>query len=510
MKILIEKIMYSAFALLFVISFVLDGAAQKQSGKTISEDSYRAARGVIEAAITAYGGREALRSIENFSIKFDGDNIHRNQSRRADPPYDRTPLRGSLVADIKNGRVSFELWRTSPGGFDAHTRLVTDGKQGAFLNLREQRITKLDNPSFSNQRERLRFLPHNILLDAAARSISLRFLGKASFNNRPHDVITYATEDGQQLTIYIDSQTNLMSKFETIAFDIIVNDTAAETIFPEYRTIEGKFKVPARRVLKRAGEEIENLPYTEVKFNQTYPADFFSPPASGFTPAVPGPENQPPVEKLSTDIYLVRAAGGYNAMFVAFSTYVLVLEAPINDLTSRQVIDRIKEIVPDKPIKYVAVTHHHTDHSGGVREYVRAGANIVTTPGNRGFFTRMVSDVFTTSVFERTPIARREFIETFQKKRVFSEAGQTVELYDIGAGPHAEEMVVAYFPNEKIIFQGDLFNVPDDGRLTNANATTKHFAEWLEKSNLPVEKIVAVHGPAVTPDQMRRALESVR
>jgi glyoxylase-like metal-dependent hydrolase (beta-lactamase superfamily II) len=301
-----------------------------------------------------------------------------------------------------------------------------------------------------------------------------------------------------------------VSKFETVAFDIVVNETAAETIFPEYRTIEGKFKIPMRRILKRGGEETENLSYTEVKINQTFANDFFSPPTEEFTPAVPGLQNEPVLEKLSSTVYLVRASAGYNAMFVAFPTYVLVLEAPINDLTSRQVIARIKEAVPDKPIKYLAVTHHHTDHSGGVREYVRLGANIVTTPGNRGFFTRMVSDVFMPSIFERTPIARREFIETFQKKRVFSEGDQTIELYDIGAGPHAEEMTIAYLPKEKIIFQGDLLNLPDDGRLTGANATTKHFADWVEKSKLAIEKIVAVHGPAFTPEQMRQALKSIR
>lgn len=510
MRFLPGHLFYWSALLIFIFApFAHQSEAQNQRETTVSETSYREARRVLEAAITAYGGREALRTIENFSVKFEGDNIHRNQSRRADPPYDRTPLRGLLVVDVKNGRLSQELWRTSPGGFDGHTKLLVDGKQGAVLNLLEKRITKLDNPSFSNFRDRLRWLPHNILLDAASRGISLRSLGKAVFNNRPHDVITYSTEDGQQLTFYIDSQTNLMSKFETVSFDIIVNESAAETIFPDYRTIEGKFKIPTRRILKRGGEETENLPYTEVKLNQTYAAEFFSPPSTGFTPAVPGPANEPPVTKLSPNVYLVRAANGYNSMFVVFPTYVLVLEAPINDLTSRGVIARIKETVPDKPIKYVAVTHHHTDHSGGVREYVRAGANIVTTPGNRGFFRRMVEDVFASSLSGNPPIARREFIETFQKKRVFSEGGQTVELYDIGAGPHAEEMTVAYFPNEKIIFQGDLLNLPDDGRLAGANATTKHFAEWLEKSKLAVDKIAAVHGPPATLEQMRQAIRNI-
>lgn len=157
---------------------------KKIESENISERSYFEARRVLEAAITAYGGREALRSIENYSIKFSGETVHRNQSLRPEPPYDRTPLGGLLVVDQKNGRVSHEISRTSPGGFDGHTRLVTDGKTGATLNLLEKRMTKLGNPSFSNQRERLRWLPHNILLEAVSRLAALRSLGTAGFNNR--------------------------------------------------------------------------------------------------------------------------------------------------------------------------------------------------------------------------------------------------------------------------------------------------------------------------------------
>jgi len=70
----------------------------------------------------------------------------------------------------------------------------------------------------------------------------------------------------------------------------------------------------------------------------------------------------------------------------------------------------------------------------------------------------------------------------------------TVELHDIGSGPHTEEMLVAYLPNEKILFQGDLLNRPSNGDYPIANDTTAHFAKWIEMKKLAVDKIVAVHG----------------
>ena len=78
-------------------------------------------------------------------------------------------------------------------------------------------------------------------------------------------------------------------------------------------------------------------------------------------------------------------------MFVAFNDHVLVLEAPEQILYSNnsvQALAKIKETVPGKPIKYLVLTHHHSDHAGGFREYVAEGATIVTTAGNKSYLEK--------------------------------------------------------------------------------------------------------------------------
>ena len=47
---------------------------------------------------------------------------------------------------------------------------------------------------------------------------------------------------------------------------------------------------------------------------------------------------------------------------------------------------QVKKLVPNKPIKYVFNTHHHFDHSGGLRTYVAEGATIITQEGNKSFY----------------------------------------------------------------------------------------------------------------------------
>jgi glyoxylase-like metal-dependent hydrolase (beta-lactamase superfamily II) len=50
------------------------------------------------------------------------------------------------------------------------------------------------------------------------------------------------------------------------------------------------------------------------------------------------------------------------------------------------VIAKVKETIPNKPIRYVVNTHVHFDHSGGLRAYVDEGATVVTHEANRSFY----------------------------------------------------------------------------------------------------------------------------
>ncbi|MGI9105563.1 MAG: MBL fold metallo-hydrolase [Pyrinomonadaceae bacterium] len=495
-----------------VLSSVENASGQPQPPElTASEKSYREAKRVLDTAVAAYGGLDALRSIENFMIRHEGFTVHRNQSRRTAPPYERTPLGGTLIMDLKRERFYQDNRGSYPGGFNWHWGLMSSGREGAArVSFLEKRITSAAALPPQAARARLRWLPHNILFNALNRAAHVRSLGRANFNARPHDVLAYATEDGAQLALYLDAQTHLMSKFEAMGSDPYFGDSVQEIIFPGYRAVD-KFQVPTARVTKVMGEITEEIPYTEVAFNRTYGDEQFKAPQSFAAPSAAAPVETPPVNRLAENVYTIRA-GGYNVLAVGFKDHVMIVETPGGDNTSREVLAKVKELMPGKPVKYAAVTHHHDDHAGGVRTYIAEGATIITTPGERAFFERVAAARnFTVQPDALTRNPRPLVWETLQNgKRVFTDGAQTVELHDIGSGPHMDEMIVAYLPNEKIIYQGDLLNRPEDGRITAGNATTAHFAEWLKKSGLAVERIVAVHGPVSTPDELHKAVTLIQ
>jgi hypothetical protein len=97
-----------------------------------------------------------------------------------------------------------------------------------------------------------------------------------------------------------------------------------------------------------------------------------------------------------------------------------------------------------------------------------------------------------------------EFVEN--EKRVFTDGTQTVELYNFGPNPHAEEMLVAYLPKERILFEADVLDRPLNGDYPIAEESAVYLAAWIKRNNLAVEKIIPVHGTITTMTELLTAV----
>lgn len=468
--------------------------------------SYQRARQVLDASIEAMGGLERLRAIDRVLVRHEGVGFWRNQSPSATGPWASTPTTGLLVVDFQGNRLFWDNATAFPGGFNNRSQLMISPTEGWGANPYERRWFSVPNPNINNNRNLLRRLPHYFVLDALDRSSHLRWLGEGTFQGKPQDVMTYAASDGQQFTLFFDRQTHLLTKYEQPMTDPQVGDALLEVIWPEYRLVDG-VQVPAGRVLRRVNEAAEDVRFTEFVINPQLPDSLFRKPA-GYTDGTGGPVADTTVLKLADDVYVVQGVGGgNNSLVVAFTDHVLVVEAYGNDANSRRTIAKIKELLPGKPIRYLVATHHHDDHTGGVRTFIAEGAAIVTTPGNREYFERMARGTFTLApdALSRHPQPLKLELVT-EKRRTFSDGTREVQVLDIGPSPHADEMLVVYLPREKVLVQGDLLNLPV-GRMRPGNLTTAHFAEWLKGSGLAVERIVPVHGPIHTPAELRQAVD---
>jgi len=227
---------------------------------------------------------------------------------------------------------------------------------------------------------------------------------------------------------------------------------------------------------------------------------------------LPTPTPAPTKEtKLADGVYLFES--GSNSLVVEFNDHLLVIEPYAGGRGPKPTIDKARQMFPGKPIKYVVVTHHHDDHSGGLRSYIAEGITVVTTPANQQFFETMAASNFTINRDDQTKNQRKPLFEFVRNgKRVFTDGRQTVEIIDIGPSPHAKEMLIAYLPKEKLAFQGDLVNLPNSGKYmpTTIIETTVHFFDSIKRLGLDVDRIAAVHGPTTTLDDLAKAIEKTR
>jgi glyoxylase-like metal-dependent hydrolase (beta-lactamase superfamily II) len=472
---------------------------------SLTESSNRRAREVLDAGQKALGVQGAKPGLEDVSFKITGKLYARNQSPLPDQT-DALPLTAEYTLDFANNRIYWHAEATFPGGFPVNNTAIYKGDQGQLILPIQRTVGPIPPPG---TRDLLMFrTPHALLARAFERANTLRWLGEAVYESRKQNVISFSTGAGAQIALYFDAQTNMLTKSETLGTDPAAGDAVTEFIIAGWQTVNG-VKFPTGQISKIAGEPAQDYRYSEIRVNSK-PADSLFQPPKDYAAAPSPPSAQLAVNELSKGVWLLEGLGGgfYAPLVVEFRDHVMVIEPVFNDATSRAVMDKVKELAPGKPVRYVAATHHHSDHSGGTRTYFAEGATLVTTPGNVGYFQRMATRKFTIppDSLQRNP--RAPSIETIQnKKRVFTDGTQTVELYDIGPNSHAREMVVAWLPKERIVYCGDLLGRNPDNSIAPAIQATKEFAAALDRLALPVDRIVDTHSRVNTMADLRQSLE---
>jgi len=494
--------------LLILLAWVAGASAAATTG-TLTEQSQVRARKIVDSAVAAIGGAEALQSIDIVRLDLKGETFPRLQMTTPDPPYEPGHFHETLLLDLKRNRLLLEQ-RTSGAGFDGHlTVSIADG-EGTIYDHRAHTATPVPAEQASQQQfiQYYRRLPHLILRQALERANSLRYLGEDTFEGRRHHVVTFVMADTQQVALFVDAKTNLVSKYELVFTDPLRGQQASQIIFGSYASA-GKLKVPQQWSWRFAGDLVARY-RVDVDFDPAVTDRAFAVASEGYRKVAALPQTlEERVERLADNVIVVHnvANQNYNTMAVAFGDYIVAIEAPGSSEGADKVIQKIKEAMPGKPIRYVALTHHHSDHIGGLRSFIAEGATVITTRANRGVVETMAVAPQTDRL-ARAP-RKPEFLFVEGGRRVLTDGEQTVELIDVGPNPHAREMLIAWLPKQRIVFQGDLFFVPaNDAPVGPPQTSTLAFASRLKEKGLAPQTIASVHGRTATIDEFRSALEA--
>lgn len=219
------------------------------------------------------------------------------------------------------------------------------------------------------------------------------------------------------------------------------------------------------------------------------------------------PDHAVEATELAQGVWLL-GGGSHNSVAVEFADFVAIVEAPLNEQRSLAIIDKIVELVPDKPIRFLVNTHDHYDHLGGLRTYLHVGATIVTHQRNRLFYEsellnyvpRMLEPDMV-SLYPPTEISEGYTMEDVDEKYILGDGSRFLEIYYVqGFGSHVEGMLMAYLPNERILVEADLY---DPGLLAESNRDRPTAGETALYQNviqngLRPATVAPIHGNAVS------------
>jgi len=203
-------------------------------------------------------------------------------------------------------------------------------------------------------------------------------------------------------------------------------------------------------------------------------------------------------------IYLT--GGTHHSVAVEFNDYIALVEAPLNQARTLAVFNAVRGMYPNKPIKYVVNSHNHFDHLGGLRTAYHEGATIITHSSNHDFYKNEVlsHDVWTLDPDRLSLYPPTEFDEGYQFEDVdsrytLSDGTRNLDLYYVQGSPHAEGMLMAYLPREKILIEADVYTPPAPGAAMPATppAAAVNLYDNIKGYKLDVTTIAGLHGRAV-------------
>jgi glyoxylase-like metal-dependent hydrolase (beta-lactamase superfamily II) len=269
-----------------------------------------------------------------------------------------------------------------------------------------------------------------------------------------------------------------------------LGDVVVETTFADYQDLNG-LQLPGRLTTTTDGVTTADIRVTR----QTVDAeagDLAAPAAAASAaPAAGQPPATVAVEEVAPRVWLL-AGQSHHSVLVEFEDHLTLIEAPQNDTRALAVIARAKELRPDKPLTQLVVSHHHFDHSGGVRAAMSEGLTVIAHENAADYLEEAGKRPHTTMPDALAKSQRPVNVEGVNGERMLTDKTMTVNLYAIEGNPHADTLLMAHFPRERLLVVADVY--------TPGAAVAPYAPNLLEnvrKRNLRVDRIVPLHGKVV-------------
>lgn len=473
-------------------------------------------------AATAMGGADRLRAIR--TLQMSGGEGTRFRHGQIPGIADREPA-GALTrvvetADLVNGRASLD-YVVEIAGFSQHRHeiLAKKGNAGVGLEAVEGRPLAVMSPSglfsWGTQNDPSFLLRRNVV------SVMLAAMDTAvdeAPQNRDLDGLSLkygraALPSGEEVGLYFDPASRLLHAYETVDTETMLGDVPARYVLGDYRDVGG-VRLPHRITITKAALPYADVTFASASINDARALSVFTIPdgaqAEADAAIAAGDYSPVTLVPVAEGVMLARAYS-HNSLVVEFPTFLAVVEAPYTNAQSATLVRVLAAQYPGKPIRYVAPTHHHYDHIGGVRGLAAVGAIVAVEQGHEPPLRALLgapqtrpADALETA---RKSNDRLGAVEAYNGMRTITEGTQTLQLHAIRGNPHADPLVIAYVPASGVVFQSDVW-FPGLGAPAGPDAA--HLLKSIESMAMQPRIHVGGHGGVGPHAELVKAVAAMK
>lgn len=488
-----------------------------------------------DKAYAGLGGKTAVEGLTSFAFKAEGNHLMLGEGFDArDGSANVSVYESTTTYDVANDAFRIDYHRQFffiPAERDVSE--VVNGNVGYVLGSNSVFVPPSDPPvataMLSDQmaalRKEMRLLnPHLILQDVAAAPDTAAEGTPALYNGVLHE--TLVVEDAvAPITVYINPFDGSISKLETKENDHLRRDVSIEVFYSDWQGAEGQVKFPGAVLLAVDGQLVRAETRTEFQANVAVNAADLAIPTIDPVPAFVqadadrGMKNNQWLQQfagLGIPLYgfqtFVQATpldsedaatakvfhltgGSHNSLAIKQASGVIIVEAPLYPERSAEILKWVEtQFGAGTAVTHVIATHHHFDHSAGLREFVAAGVPVVMQENSREFFAEIFRAPSTISPDTQQAEPKLPSFVTVADggSRTFADVDAPVIAYH-SASSHSNDMLIIQVQSsgQSFLFTSDIYS---PGQAPNPPLAAELYRSITEEHDIEVDVMVGGHG----------------
>ena len=461
-------------------------------------------RELVERAAKAMGSADALRQLRNVTSEYSSVTYGLGQEETPYAPAVATIGMGRWVIDHANQRRLTLLESRAAIASVPNTRqrvvyandvVVTETNGTAAPDLR--------GAALAVQQRTMRTYPDRLVLSALDNPSALSPAAPRTWRREVLRGVHFALGP-DTLDLYFDGTTGLPSLSVQFVDDPVLGDRTNVTAFARW-TPSGAVKFPRQIDLLANDRPVQQLTIQGAETNAALADSTFAVQADVASRS--SREVLPPAPIVVTLTDLTNGTwhvtgGSHNSLLVEQPKGLVLVEAPLGTGRIRAVLDTLASRFPGKPVQLVVVTHHHFDHSGGLREVLARGIPVIVHERNAAF-VEAVGKARKSIAPDRLSKGGRVVVRTLRDTLTIGAGASRVQLFALSSA-HVAGLLAAYVPASQVVFTSDVVN-PQPLPAALPAPGSRELVAFGEQRGLPVRSYAGGHGRVVAWDELQAA-----